>query len=46
MFNLLAGISNFTLNLFIKNIIREPIIDESLFYIISIILEEEFCTGY
>ena len=33
VFTLLAGIFYCTFNLFIKNIVRELIIDESLFYI-------------
>ena len=32
-FNLLANIFNYTFNLFINNIVRKPIIDESLFYV-------------
>ena len=33
MFILLVNIFNHTFNLFINNIVRTPIIDESLFYI-------------
>ena len=33
MFILLADISTSTFNLFINNIVREPIIEERLFYI-------------
>ena len=33
VFILLADIFNCTFNLFFNNIVREPIIDESLFYI-------------
>ena len=45
MFILLVNIFNRTFYLFINNIVRKPIIDESLFYVFylfkNIVLEEE-----
>ena len=39
MFILLADIFNFTFNLFINNIVSEPFIDESLFYIFQFFIK-------
>ena len=43
VFILLANIFNYTFNFFINNIVREPIIDESLFYVFYIFIK--YCFG-
>ena len=43
MFILLVNIFNHTFNLFINNIVRKPIIDESLFY--AFYLFVKYCFG-
>ena len=52
MFILLVNIFNHTFNLFINNIVRKPIIDESPFYVFYLIIKycfgggDQFGTGY
>ena len=52
MFILLVNIFNYTFNLFINNIVRKPIIDESLFYVFYLFIKycfgggDQFGTGY
>ena len=51
MFILLVNIFNHTLNLFINNIVRRPIITESLFYVFHLFIKycfgrDQFGTGY
>ena len=51
VFILLANIFNHTFNLFINNIVREPIIDESLFYVFYLFIKccfggDQFGMGY
>ena len=43
MFILLANIFDYTFNLFINNIVIEPIIDESLFYVFYFFIK--YCYG-
>ena len=43
LFILLVNIFNHTFNLFIKNIVRKPIIDESLFYAFYLFIK--YCFG-
>ena len=46
VFILLVNIFNHTFNLFINNIVRKPIIDESLFYVFYLGGGDQFGTGY
>ena len=52
MFILLVNIFNHTFNLLINNIVRKPIIDESLFYVFYLFIKycfgggDQFGTGY
>ena len=52
VFILLVNIFNHTFNLFINNIVRKTIIDESLFYVFYLFIEycfgggDQFGTGY
>ena len=52
MFILLVNIFNHTFNLFINNIVRKPIIEESLFYVFYLFIKycfggrDQFGTGY
>ena len=43
MFILLANIFDHPFNLFINNIVRKPIIDESLFYVFYLFIK--YCFG-
>ena len=43
MFILLVNIFNHRFNLFINNIVREPFIDESLFYVFCLFIK--YCFG-
>ena len=43
MFILLVNIFDHTFNLFINNIVRKPIIDESLFYVFYLFIK--YCFG-
>ena len=52
VFILLVNILNHKFNLFINNIVRKPIIDESLFYVFYLFMKycfgggDQFVTGY
>ena len=52
VFILLVNIFNHTFNLFINNIVRQPMIDESLFYVFYLFMKyyfgggDQFGTGY
>ena len=52
VFILLVNIFNHTFNLFNNNIVRKPIIDESLFYVFYLFIKycfgggDQFGTGY
>ena len=43
LFILLVNIFDHTFNLFINNIVRKPIIDESLFYVFYLVIK--YCFG-
>ena len=43
VFILLVSMFNYTFNLFINNIVRKPIVDESLFYVLYLFIK--YCFG-